>query len=162
MNGARSYARFFIEPEVTDWFCWFWIANTGWSNSTSCTNLKKIGQKLRPWECRKDKRTNGRHDVIDFEISKSENKDLANICQIILGNFIKIDPSVWAASLPHTQKHTHTQTHTYIHTPSVPSLHIQSNWLNIKIVKMGCAHLRRVCALTGIFQFEIKCWRPLI
>ena len=46
-------------------------------------------------------------------------------------NFIKIHPSVWAVALSHTHTYIHTYIHTHIHTPSVPSQHIQSNWLNI-------------------------------
>ena len=49
---AQTYARILIKPEVTGRFCWFLIANTGWPNSRSCSILKWIGQKLRPWECR--------------------------------------------------------------------------------------------------------------
>ena len=52
----------------------------------------------------------------------------------LVENFIRIYPSVWATALPHTHTHTHNHrdAHTYIHTPSVPSQHIQSKWLNIK------------------------------
>ena len=66
----KSYARFSIKPEVTDRFCWFSIANTGWARATSCPNLKQIGAKLRPWECRIRKHTKWppwRHQI---EISK--------------------------------------------------------------------------------------------
>ena len=37
-----------------------------------------------------------------------------------------------AATHTHTHTHNHRDAHTYIHTPSVPSQHIQSKWLNIK------------------------------
>lgn len=83
----RFYARLFIKPEVTDRFCWFLAANTGWRNSISCPNLKKIWQKLRPWECPGENVRIGCHDVIEFEMSKSKKTDLANICQIISRKF---------------------------------------------------------------------------
>jgi len=35
-------------------------------------NLKVIGAKMRPWECRNEKVQNGCKDVIGFEISKTE------------------------------------------------------------------------------------------
>ena len=67
----KSYARFLIKPEVTDRFCWFSIANTGWPKATLCPNLKQIGAKLRPWECRIRKHTKWppwRHQIEIFKI----------------------------------------------------------------------------------------------
>ena len=70
-----SKTRFSIFPEVTDWFCWFWIAIIWRQLCTLCSILKEIEDKLRPWECRNEKNVhNGSHDVILFEFSKSVKK----------------------------------------------------------------------------------------
>ena len=52
-----SKTRFSILPEATDRFCWFSIANIGRQLCTLYSILKKIGSKLRPWECRIEKHT---------------------------------------------------------------------------------------------------------
>ena len=68
-----------------------------------------------------------------FRIFKIREKRTSQISvRSFVENFIKIDPSVWAGELPHTHTHTDAHTHTYIHTPTVPSQHIQTKWLNIK------------------------------
>ena len=64
--------------------------------------LKKVGPKLRPWECRKAKMQNGHHDVIKLELWKTTKKSLANICQIICKTIIKIVSFVLAAEITHT------------------------------------------------------------
>ena len=69
-----SKTRSAILVEVIDRFCWFSIANNGRQLCTLYQLLKKIKAKLRPWECRIEKVQNCCHDVIDFEISKSEKK----------------------------------------------------------------------------------------
>ena len=80
---------------------------------------------------------NGRHDVINFEMSKSGKKTLQTSFRLYVENFIKINSSVWAALLPHIHTHrqtdrqtntdTHTQTktytHTHIYTPSHTYIH---------------------------------------
>ena len=74
----RSFWFFFLKrgpaifTEVTNRSYWFSIANSGRQFSILCWILKKIGQKLRPWESPKEKVQNNRHDIFDFEISKSE------------------------------------------------------------------------------------------
>ena len=46
-----SKMRFVITSKVINRFFWFQIANTGWSLTFMSLILKKIGAKLRPWEC---------------------------------------------------------------------------------------------------------------
>ena len=74
-KSQKSYARFFVKPEVTDRFCWFSIANTGLPLATFVPNLNKIGQKLRAWECRIRKFKMAADDVIKLRYQKSEKKD---------------------------------------------------------------------------------------
>ena len=71
----KPYARFLIKPKVIDRFCWFSIANTGLPMATSDPNLNKIGQKLRPWECRIRKFKMAADDVIKLRYRKSEKND---------------------------------------------------------------------------------------
>ena len=61
--------------------------------------------------------------------------DLANVAQIICRKFHQNRP-IRLSRRASTHTHTHTHIHTYIHTPSVPSQHIQSNWLNLKTISM--------------------------
>ena len=62
--------------------------------------------------------------------------DLANICQIICRKFHQNRSTrLGYSAATHTHTHRRTHIHTHIHTPSVPSQHIQSKWLNIKTQK---------------------------
>ena len=61
-----------------------------------------------------------------FRIFKIREKRTSQISvRSFVENFIKIDPTIWAAALPHT--HTHT------HTPLVPSQHIPGLYLLFRV-----------------------------
>ena len=77
-----SKTRFSILPEVTDRFCWFSIANIGRQLCTLCSILKKIGAKLRPWECPNEKRTKWppwRHSFWIFKIREKRHWQISRV-----------------------------------------------------------------------------------
>ena len=105
-----SKTRFSIMAEVTDRFCWFSIANIGRQLCTLCSILKKIGAKLRPWECRNEKRTKWppwRHPFWIFKIREKCHWQISS--RSFVESFIKIDQSVWAVEMTHTHRQTHRQ-----------------------------------------------------
>ena len=107
--------RFVLTSKLIKWFCWFSIAICGQQLCTLYSNLKRIGQKLRPWECPIEKVQNGRHDVIKFEFSKTEKNDTS---KYLSDHLCKVSAK---STQPFEQErcHTHTHRHTLIHTPSV-------------------------------------------
>ena len=124
-----SKTRFSIFPEVTDRFCWFSIANIGRQLCTLCSILKKIGAKLRPWECRNEKRTKWPPWRHPFWIFKNREKCHWQISsRSFVESFIKIDQSVWAVEMTHT----HTQTQTRTDTLGSIATYSVKMWQNIK------------------------------
>ena len=75
--------------------------------------FEEIEQKLRPWERPNEKNAKWppwRHQFPNFKIWEKRTSQIS--VRSFVENFIKIDPSVWAAALPHTDTHTDTQTDT--------------------------------------------------
>ena len=67
------------------------IVNVGRQLYTLPENLKKIGAKLWPWECRFQKMQNYRYDVIKFKILKSMAIQILQISiKMCVQSFIKI------------------------------------------------------------------------
>ena len=92
--------------------CWFLIANIELHQTTLCSNLKKIGAKLRTWECLNAKMQNGRNDLIKFEMSKTVKKFTGThtvSVRSFVKSFIEIGSFIWAAEMPHVYAQTDTQ-----------------------------------------------------
>ena len=101
----QTETRSTILNEIINRFCWNSIAN----KAITYLTVTKIWAILKTWECRNGYVQNGRHDIIDFECSKTKKNALTNILESICVNFHKNLPSRLDCR-PNTRTHTHTGT----------------------------------------------------
>ena len=85
-------------------------SNTGYRKATLCQILKKIRPKLRPWECRKRKMQNGRHDVIKLRYSKFEKNCTGPYPREYLCEISSTSAQPFRLKSWHRHRHTHTHT----------------------------------------------------
>ena len=108
----KSYVRFSIKPEVTDWSCWFSIPNTGLPMETTYPNLNKIGQKLRPWECRIQKFNMAADESSNWDIENLRKMSQAHVLETLFSKFHQNRLSYLGCRADKdtlTHRHTHKQ-----------------------------------------------------
>ena len=124
-------------PEVDNVESWTTIPNRIMSNTTHIPNFKKIGSKLRPWQCPRISGKYGGCDVINYVNELKLKRTQLDIQGTFCGKFHWNRLGSFGVLAPTDRQ---TDTHTDTHTDRQPGIfrpersqYIQSmKWLNVK------------------------------